>query len=441
MPVADGRGPGRGYRWPARHVPRARTGTEVPGRARGRKEAVVPVADTMRAVRRLLATAQHARPEDLPGIVMQVAPTLDATELVLYVVDYEQTTLMPCTGPGAPPRDRVPIDDTVAGRVFAAGRALEEPAAPRYRLWLPMLDGTERVGVVEVVAAAPPDDQLRGDYHTIAFLLAELVVSRRGYGDAIERVRRRLPMQLAAEIIWNQLPPLTFATPDVAVSAILEPCYEVGGDAFDYAINDNTLHLAVFDAVGHGIAASALTSLAISSYRNARRCGLDLSDTYRSLDKWVHAQYEDSFVTAVLAELDIASGEYRKISAGHPGELLLRDGRVVKQLTAPTAMPLGLGHLGDAVPAIEPERLRPGDRLLAYTDGLVEARTEAGEFFGVQRLTDFITRAAAERVPTPETMRRLVQAILAHQDERLQDDATAALVEWRPELPYGTLPV
>jgi phosphoserine phosphatase RsbU/P len=394
----------------------------------------------MQAVRSLITSAQHSRPEDLPGIVMGLGPALDAVELVLYVVDYEQVTLMPCIGAGAPAREPLSIDGTPAGEAFATGRATEDPDGSVYRLWLPMLDGSERLGVVELVAMKTPDDQLRHDYHIIAYLLAELVVSRRGYGDAIERARRRLPMQLAAEIIWNQLPPLTFASKEVAVAAILEPCYEVGGDAFDYAVNDNILHLALFDAVGHGITASALTSLVISSYRNARRCGLDLSDTYRSLDKWVHAQYENSFVTAVLAELDISTGEYRKISAGHPAELLLRDGRVVRQLDAPTAMPLGLGHLGDAVPSVAGETLQPGDRLLTYTDGVIEARTDSGEFFGLDRLTDFVTRAAADRLPTPETMRRLVHAILSHQDERLQDDATAALVEWQPDYRYGPLP-
>jgi sigma-B regulation protein RsbU (phosphoserine phosphatase) len=303
-----------------------------------------------------------------------------------------------------------------------------------------MVDGTERIGVLELVTASPPDAGRISEFRTVASLLAEILVTRRLYGDATERARRRLPMQLAAEIIWDHLPPLTFATADVAVSAILEPCYDVGGDAFDYAINGDILHVALFDTVGHGIAASALTSLAISAYRNARRCGLDLSDTYRSIDKWVHAQHPDSFVTAVLGELDTSTGSYRKVGAGHPAELLLREGRLVKELPSPTAMPLGLGHLGNPIPTIEEEALQPGDKLLLYTDGVIEARTEAGEFFGVPRLTDFITRAVADHLAAPETMRRLVHAILAHQHERLQDDATAVLLEWRPHFTYASLP-
>jgi sigma-B regulation protein RsbU (phosphoserine phosphatase) len=389
------------------------------------------VADPVQALRRLLAGSHHARPEDIPGLAMQAARLLDAREIVIYLVDYSQVSLVPMVG-GADGRDVLAIDGTLPGRAFALSEVYETTGEDAYRSWVPLLDGTERLGVLEVVTACTPSPQLREDYQTTASLLAELLTSRRLYGDAVERTRRRLPMQLAAEIVWNLLPPLTFMTTDVTVSAILEPCYDVGGDAFDFAVNGDVLHVAVFDAVGHGIDASALTSLAISAYRNARRCGLDIVDTYRSMDKWIAAQHVGSFVTAVLAELDTENGVYRRISAGHPGELLLRDGKMIKQLDAPTALPLGFGHLGDPIPAVSEESLQPADQLLLYTDGVIEARTEDGEFFGVERLADFVTKALADRLPPPETMRRLVHAILGYQHERLQDDATAMLVAWRP---------
>ena len=247
------------------------------------------------------------------------------------------------------------------------------------------------------------------------------------YGDGFERTRRREPMQLAAEILWNLLQPLTFIGRDVAVSAILEPCR----DAFDYAVNGTVLHAAIFDAAGHGIAASDATSLAINAYRNARRGGLDLIDTYGFIDKWISARYPDSYVTGVLLELDTTTGLASKISAGHPGELLLRGGKVIKSLIAPTAMPMGLGQLDHHIAGVEKESLEPGDQLFLYTDGVTEARTE-DDFFGLDRLVDYLTRAVADHLSAPETMRRLVRAILAHQNGCLQDDATAVLIEWQP---------
>jgi serine phosphatase RsbU (regulator of sigma subunit) len=62
---------------------------------------------------------------------------------------------------------------------------------------------------------------------------------------------------------------------------------------------------------------------------------------------------------------------------------------------------------------------------------VVEARAADGEFFGVHRLVDMVSRTSASATPAPETMRRLLHAILAHQEGELQDDATIVAVEWR----------
>jgi phosphoserine phosphatase RsbU/P len=390
------------------------------------------MADPLRAFRDLVAGSHQARPEDVPALAMRCAELLDAREMVIYLVDYEQRTLMPLAGDGAPQRGVIDVDGTLPGRAFAMTEVHDTDTGSGLRLWVPLLDGTERLGVLGVVTATDPSAEMRADYQTAAGLLSEVLTTRRIYGDAVERTRRRLPMQLAAEIIWNLLPPLTFATRDAMISAILEPAYDVGGDAFDYAVNGGILHAAVFDAVGHGIDASAMTSLTISAYRNARRCGLDLVDTYRSIDKWLSAKYPHGFVTAALTELDTDRGLFRRISAGHPGELLLRDGKLIKVLSGPTAMPMGLGHLGGPIPRVEEEALQPGDQLLLYTDGVTEARTDNGVFFGSDRLVEFVTRTLADRVSAPETLRRLVHAILDHQHENLQDDATAVLIEWKP---------
>jgi hypothetical protein len=349
---------------------------------------------------------------------------------VIYLVDYGQISLMPLSGPGSPHREAVAVDGTLAGRAFTAMRAYETVSDVPGRVWLPLLDGAQRLGLVEVVPKDAAGDRPHAAYAAVAALLGQLVSTRRFYGDAIEHTRRRFPMQVATEIVWGLLPPLTLATDEVMVAGILEPCYEVGGDVFDYAVNADLTHVALFDAVGHGIVASTLSTLALNAYRNARRCGLDLVDTYRSIDKWVRACHPDSYLTAILAELDPSTGRYRRVCAGHPTELLLRHGKLVRSLPGPTALPLGMGDLGGSEPAVIEEALEPGDHLLLYTDGVVEARSESGEFFGPERLASFLARALADDLPPAETMRRLVRAILDHQHEQLQDDATAVCVRW-----------
>jgi serine phosphatase RsbU (regulator of sigma subunit) len=381
----------------------------------------------MEAVRRLLDLRHRGRPEDIPAVLTEAAPFLDAAEITLLLIDYAQFTLCPLRVTNAMP---VQVEGTHAGRAFVTTQPTRSAADDGVWSWLPLLHGAERLGVLQVRTKVEPDQQLHEDLQTIAALVAELIASRRFYGDAVEHTRRRLPMQLAAEIIWNQLPPLTFGVDGTVVTAVLEPCYDVGGDAFDYAANGNVLHVALFDTVGHGIGASALTTLTLNTYRNARRSGLSLADTYRSTDKWIRAQYPGAFVTAIMAEFDTRTGVYRRIAAGHPAELWVRDGRPIPPAPSPTALPLGLGHMLDRGPGVTEQALRHGDTLVLYTDGITESRNADGELFGLRRLSEFLVADLARRTPAAETMRQLIHTIVSYEDGELRDDATAAMIQW-----------
>lgn len=393
---------------------------------------------SLESLRQLLRQSHHARPEDLPEMAMRAAPLVDASAMVIYLADHQQRQLLPLLSSGAPARDAFNIDGTLAGRAFSLVTACVSAAEPDgYRLWVPLLDGAERLGVLEVVADTQLSDEAADDCITVAALLAELVATRSNYSDTIERVRRREPMRLAAEMLRAQLPPLTFSTGHLIISGVLEPCYDVGGDAFDYAINDDIGHLALFDAAGHGSAAGmrsvVLASIALAGYRNARRAGMDLVSTYHHIDNAVRDHDRAGMITAVLAEVDQRTGLLRVISAGHPGGIVIRHGKVVKVLPTPTALPVSLGD--QRAPVVVEEALEPGDHLLLYTDGIIEARSPDGEEFGIDRLTDFATKAIADQLPPPETTRRLVHAILDYQDDRLQDDATVLLAQWRSPAP------
>ena len=100
------------------------------------------------------------------------------------------------------------------------------------------------------------------DAHVLAAAAAGLVVSKRAYTDGFEIARRLEAMDLAAEFRWSLLPPLTMSTPRVRIAGMLEPAYEIAGDAFDYAVNGDVAHVAMFDAVGHGLRACQLANLA-----------------------------------------------------------------------------------------------------------------------------------------------------------------------------------
>jgi hypothetical protein len=373
---------------------------------------------------------------DLGGVFAEEVRAIGADALVLYVVDYQQHWLVPVPGPHSTEREVLSIQGTVAGRAFATSSIVdvEVDGGHGRRLWLPLLDGTERLGAMEIVfpgAEQPLPEATLTVCERYAHLGAILIATKSMYSDFFELARRRQPMTMASELLWELVPPLVLAADDFVLAALLEPCYDIGGDAFDYALNDGVLHLAVFDGMGHGLAAAGVTAFALSAYRHGRRSDLGPAAIYTAVDRALFDEYpSDRFVTALIAELDLSSGMLHWISAGHPAPLLLRDSRLIKELDLPPAPPLGT-QLAASAPAEGWESLEPGDMLLLYTDGLSEARRPGGELFTVERLGEFIERQAAGGEPAPETLRRLRAAIIDRGEGALRDDATALLVEWR----------
>ncbi|MDP9466481.1 MAG: serine/threonine-protein phosphatase [Actinomycetota bacterium] len=395
-----------------------------------------PASAYAAALDAVLQRAHLMPPDALDELTVLGARHLGASTAVLWLVDYEQTSLSRLGGPTGVITERLSVDGSVAGRCFRSVEALETDSDGVHRLWVPLLDGLERLGVLEVVldeGSPPLTDELRRELAQLGHLLAELLVSNSAYTDHYEWARRRQAMSLPAEMQHRLLPPLTFGTERVVISGLLAPAYEVGGDAFDYALNGNLAHVAVFDAVGHGLQASLLANLAVSCYRNTRRAGLDLAAAAATIDQALDAMFGgERFVTAMLGQLDVDTGVFRWINAGHPAAMLVRHGQVVKEVEGRPALPLGINGLlagAEAFP-VSSEALQPGDRLLLLTDGVDEARNAEGEFFGRQRLAEFAAKEASSGLPTPEAMRRLQQAVLRHQVGRLQDDATIVFVEW-----------
>ena len=383
------------------------------------------MADPLRS---LLHASHLLAPDDLAATVATHARMLGVREAVLYLSDYEQITLLPLLGAEVPERQALLIEGTMAGRAFARVEIVSSPAHHGHRLWIPLLDGVERLGVAELVLAEAPTGDRQDELRAFISLVAELVVVNDAYTDLFSRLRRRKTLSLAAEMQWELLPPMSFGTDRVVITGGLEPAYDIGGDSFDYAINGSTVDLVVMDSVGHGLPAAVLASVAVSAYRHARRNVLELPDIAVEVDAAIAAQFGASqFATAVLARLDLGTGRLQWINAGHPEPLIVRGSVLVRPPHCPPTRPLGLQA---SKPASCETRLEPGDRLVLYTDGITEARSPEGEFFGEQRLADFISSAAAAGHPAPETVRRLMRHVLSHQADQLQDDASIVVLEW-----------
>lgn len=371
----------------------------------------------------------------------------------ILLVDLAQRRLHPLPVDGSPP---VAVADTLAGRAYQLGRIVaatkpdelaeggDRDLAETGVLWVPMLDGTERIGVLRVGLGSEVTDGpgLRRRLWSLAGLIGHIVTIKLGHSVALQRLRAA-GLSTASELMWQLMPPKTFASDRVVISALLEPTEQVAGDAYDYAV-DHAVEVAVFDGAGHDLLAGLTTTLAVTAIRNARRLDItDLAGQAAHADGILTAHGGPSrFVTAALARLDTDSGRLSYLLAGHPPPLLLRDGHVVKRLDHRPRPPLGVCGPDIPVPVdvVGHEQLEPGDRVLFYSDGVPEARNPDGEFFGEQRLSDLAERAELDQVSAPETLRRLVAAVLDHQRGGLQDDVTLLLVEWAGEGHVRLLP-
>jgi serine phosphatase RsbU (regulator of sigma subunit) len=388
----------------------------------------------LRMLSGLLDTSHLVAFKDLPREVNRHARAAGLRRAAIFMADLCQISLREMTGPGpearaGSPRHH-PVEGSAAGRAFQLGTVVPQPGegADAHRWWIPLLDGTERLGVLEVTGEDGEDATLR-NATLLASMVALILVSRSESSDAYPRLKRTETMSTAAELQWNLMPPQAYADDYVVISGVIEPVYRVGGDAFDYALADDTVHLAVFDAMGHDVRSGVAANLAVAEYRAQRRRGRGLVATTEAIERFlIEVLGREQFVTAVLAELDTRTGELRWVNRGHPQPIIIRDSRWSTHPECPPAHPMGT-DLGRPTTLCRVQ-LEPGDRVVLYSDGVTEARDEGGVMFGVERFTDFLIRRHADRVSVSETLRRLVRAITNGDCEAREDDTTVLLAEW-----------
>ena len=427
----------------------------------------------------LLSQSHLIRPDDVIAGLAAAAEPLGLSEPCVFLADMQQQHLMPLpdhqdqADQGKSVADPLPIETTTAGLAYRAVSVQHEPATPAgqdekgggvRRIWVPLADGADLLGVLGLTAADAGEDTL-ARCRALASLAGLMVTAKARYSDTYARAQRSKKMSLQAEMIWALLPPRAFATERVLLSAFLEPAYEAGGDGFDYSMLGDRLHVSIFDALGHNLAAGLLTSVCMASCRSTRRSeDGSLARMVARADEAIVRQFgEYRFVTALLADLDTGTGRLSWIARGHPAPLLIRGNRTVAELARPPQLPLGLSVIDepaagddgtgddgtgddgarrddtDIEATVATEQLEPGDRVLFYTDGVTEGHTTGGTPFGVKRLGEFIIEHTNAGTPAPEMMRQLNHEIMAHQSGELRDDATVVMVEWLPGHPRRDL--
>ncbi|WP_230420863.1 PP2C family protein-serine/threonine phosphatase [Actinomadura soli] len=381
-----------------------------------------------RLLGQLLDRAHEMPPQLIAPLVAEEIRAIGGRDISILLQDYAQLTLVPLPGRGLTDGEPLPLQGSLAGRAFLTETVVEHLQADGVRMFLPLLDGSDEIGVLAVTLDSVSDDDRRL-LRRLAGLVADMLVTKNSYTDQFFRARRREPMSVPAEIQWSLLPPLTMTTPQVAVAGILEPAYNVAGDSLDYALNDDILHLAMIDAMGHGLNAAVLATVAVGAYRHARRAEAGLAELYAFMDTAIDQQFgPDHFVTAQMMRLNIGTGHLEWVNAGHPAPLLIRDHRVIGALEGSGTLPVGIGG---SKPQINSEHLQRGDRVLAYTDGLIEEHAIGGEQFGEERLIATIERVGPASATVQQMVRDLSHTLMQERGGITSDDATLFLIEWR----------
>ena len=363
----------------------------------------------------------------LPTAVLREARAAGANRAALYVIDIDGSCLIKLAGDEQfPERVRAPLGVGPELPSETLGEVQDIVSSKVPGATVVGLRVRDRAVGVLVTCGGDTDD-----LHGLADQAALALELGSGYTDVIHRARRRKDINAAAEIQQDLLPPRIATVEGASVAGGVLPGYEVGGDFFDYAENEDGLWLAVGDAMGKGNTAAAISSLAVGALRAARRNDATLEQAAQVVHQ---ATFElggpYQFLTAVFAVWHHGSGTLAWINCGHPRPLLAdRDG-AVDELVDDGTYPLGMFRRQRAFRRTE-FRIEPGQRILLYSDGIPERRDSVGELFGVESLKRTLRGSAG--ATAAGAVRALQDAVLGFSPRPLRDDATILLVDTDPQ--------
>lgn len=304
----------------------------------------------------------------------------------------------------------------------------------------PLYDHGESVGMVALLG---PSDRICGTSELCGLAIMGALLQRtdRTYAltQQLETTCRTLDAELAAAANVQRwlLPPTAPPIAGVDVASFYRTALHAGGDYYDAGeLPDGRYGVLIADVSGHGAAAAVLMAIlrtivhdevdrtrvvgsaALLDHADNRLCALDLSS-------------RGMFVTAFSGSLDIATGEFTYSCAGHPPPRLVRArDRSITSLAGANAPPLGV--LSERPTRTEETiMLDPGDLIVFYSDGIIEARSPAGEFFGITGLDRALCELSEHARPDRaiNAIKEAVQSFAG--DGAPSDDQTLLAVRWR----------
>ena len=229
---------------------------------------------------------------------------------------------------------------------------------------------------------------------TIAALTSAFVRNDRMSSSARVADAKRREDEIARQIHTRLLPHAEPDVPGLDVAGMCLAADTVGGDYYGYLnLVDGALGIVMADISGHGVGAALYMAVAKGAIQAEARRLVSPSDLLRQLNETLSADFSrsDVFATAFITRFDTERGLLEYANGGHNPPLLFRPGGSIERLERGG---LALGVMPSVLYQEESRRFGSGDILLVYTDGLVEARNRAGEFYGTGRVEELVVNLA-----------------------------------------------
>lgn len=234
-------------------------------------------------------------------------------------------------------------------------------------------------------------------------------------------------MEIASGIQDSLIPRGALSVQQFLIQAKLQQARMVGGDWYDFWHSGNRIYLVIGDASGIGVPAALFSTMAISAIRVEAREHEHILEVMEHVNRSLHSSNRtDSFVTVFFAVINLETMTMAYSNAGHEEPIsVLPERRSVEELGSENRSLLGI--FPEVELDVQVRKLAPGERLVFFTDGVIDAKNAIGKSYGLKRLYRFVTRN--RDMTGEELIDALINDVLVFSGEEQRDDITVMVCD------------
>jgi serine phosphatase RsbU (regulator of sigma subunit) len=228
----------------------------------------------------------------------------------------------------------------------------------------------------------------------VASQCAIAITNARLFSEAIEGAKMAEQMRLGGVVQRRMIPKSAPCIQGLDVAAIYKPCYQIGGDLYDFLqVDEKKLVVGIADVIGKGIPAAIMMSMfrgTLRAYTDGGFTRHSMKEVIQKLNRSASEECRDGeFITLFIAQIDVESNSLTYCSCGHEPALLIRRGDIIELDQGG----LVLGIIPEARYTINTVEFKQGDLLLMYTDGLIDAMNFEGRIWGKEQLLKAVKKS------------------------------------------------